>query len=75
MQSALRNSPAVNTDFSGLDKLNRSVYNVYLLKFCQVNSTDLAGWRPAGNLTLLVGHWVGASKRNEYASLRTVFAV
>jgi len=29
--------PAKTTDFSGLDKFNNSVSNMFLLKFCQVN--------------------------------------
>jgi len=34
----LRNSlPAETTDFSGLDKFNSSVSNMFLLKFCQMN--------------------------------------
>jgi len=28
--------PAETTDFSGLDKFNNSVSNMFLLKFCQV---------------------------------------
>jgi len=31
--------PAETMDFSGLDKFNRAVSNLFLLKFCQVNST------------------------------------
>ena len=34
----MRNSlPAETTDFSGLDKFNKSVSNMFLLNFCQVN--------------------------------------
>ena len=29
--------PAETTDFSGLDKCNNSVSNMFLMKFCQVN--------------------------------------
>jgi len=31
--------PSETTDFSGLDKINRSVSIVYLWNFCQVNFT------------------------------------
>jgi len=33
--------PAETTDFSGLDKFNKSVSNMFLLNFCQVNFVAL----------------------------------
>ena len=52
----LRNSlPAETTDFSGLDKFNSSVSNMFLLKFCQMNCEWIS---PCDTETFIVRFYV-----------------